>query len=83
MPNTPVVATGPLFFPVAPLFLLTHGKDITIPKGTEVPTFINGNFALDMAKFMPLEDRSVRLYSIRTKQGSVPFESTLANEISL
>jgi len=30
-----------------------HGKDITIPKGTEVPTFINGNFALNMAKFTP------------------------------
>jgi len=28
-----------------------HGKDITIPNGTEVPTFINGNFALDMTKF--------------------------------
>jgi hypothetical protein len=28
-----------------------HGKDITVPKGTEVPTFINGNFALDMTKF--------------------------------
>jgi hypothetical protein len=48
-----IVATGLLFWPVAPLFLLMHGKDITIPKGTEVPTFISGNFALDMAKFRP------------------------------
>jgi hypothetical protein len=48
-----IVASGVLFFPVAPLFLFIHGKDITIPKGTEVPTFINGNFALDMAKFKP------------------------------
>jgi hypothetical protein len=48
-----IVATGLLFWPVAPLFLFIHGKDITIPKGTEVPTFINGNFALDMAKFKP------------------------------
>lgn len=46
-----IVASGVLFFPVAPLFLFVHGKDITIPKGTEVPTFINGNLALDMAKF--------------------------------
>jgi len=46
-----IVATGLVFFPVAPLFLLMHGKDITIPKGTEVPTFINGNFQLDLAKF--------------------------------
>src|ERR1700692_2176098 len=48
-----IIATGLLFWPVAPLFLFMHGKDITIPKGTEVPTFINGNFALDMAKFKP------------------------------
>jgi hypothetical protein len=49
-----IVASGVLFFPVAPLFLLMHGKDITIPKGTEVPTFINGNFGLDLAKFQKL-----------------------------
>jgi len=48
-----IVATGLIFFPAAPFFLFMHGKDITIPKGTEVPTFINGNFALDMARFKP------------------------------
>jgi hypothetical protein len=46
-----IIATGLIFWPVAPAFLFIHGKDITIPKGTEVPTFINGNYALDMAKF--------------------------------
>jgi hypothetical protein len=46
-----IVATGLIFWPVAPAFLFIHGKDITISKGTGVPTFINGNFALDMAKF--------------------------------
>jgi hypothetical protein len=46
-----IIATGLIFWPVAPAFLFIHGKDITIPKGTEVPTFIHGNFALDMAKF--------------------------------
>ena len=46
-----IIATGLIFWPVAPAFLFIHGKDITIAKGTEVPTFINGNFALDMAKF--------------------------------
>jgi hypothetical protein len=30
-----MVATSIVFFPAAPLFLLVHGKDITIPKGTE------------------------------------------------
>jgi hypothetical protein len=48
-----IVVTGLIFWPAAPFFLFMHGKDITIPKGTEVPTFINGNFALDMAKFKP------------------------------
>ena len=48
-----IVATGLIFWPVAPVFLFMHGKDIKIPKGTEVPTFINGNFALNMAKFTP------------------------------
>ena len=46
-----IIATGLIFWPVAPAFLFIHGKDITIPKGTEVPTFVNGNYALDMAKF--------------------------------
>jgi PEGA domain-containing protein len=46
-----IVATGLLFWPAAPFFLFIHGKDITIPKGTEVPTFVEGNFPLDLAKF--------------------------------
>lgn len=46
-----IVATGLIFFPAAPFFLFMHGKDITLPKGTEVPTFIDGNFHLDLAKF--------------------------------
>jgi len=46
-----IVATGLIFFPAAPLFLFMHGKDITIPKGTEVPTFVSGNFQLELAKF--------------------------------
>jgi hypothetical protein len=50
-----IVASGVLFFPVAPLFLFIHGKDINIAKGTELQTFINGNFTLEMAKFKPAE----------------------------
>jgi hypothetical protein len=48
-----IVATGLLFWPAPPFFLFMHGKDITIPKGAEVPTFVNGNFNLDTAKFRP------------------------------
>jgi len=46
-----MVATGIVFFPAAPLFLFMHGKDITIPKGTEITAFINGDTRLEEAKF--------------------------------
>src|SRR6266568_479987 len=46
-----MVATGIVFFPAAPLFLFMHGKDITIPKGTEITAYINGNFPINLAKF--------------------------------
>jgi hypothetical protein len=48
-----IVATGLIVWPAAPFFLFMHGKDITIPKGTEVPTFVNGDFPIDPAKFQP------------------------------
>ncbi|WP_433985229.1 hypothetical protein RBB78_24810 (plasmid) [Tunturiibacter empetritectus] len=35
-----MVGTAIVFFPAAPLLLLIHGKDITIPKGTEVTAFM-------------------------------------------
>jgi hypothetical protein len=46
-----MVATAIVFFPAAPLFLFIKGKDITIPKGTEVTAFVQGDMKLDMAKF--------------------------------
>jgi hypothetical protein len=46
-----IVATGLIFWPAAPFFLFMHGKDVTIPKGAEVPTFVSGNLPLDLAKF--------------------------------
>jgi PEGA domain len=46
-----IVATGIVFFPAAPFFLFMHGKDITIPKGTEITAYINGDMMLDPAKF--------------------------------
>ncbi|HXZ26840.1 MAG TPA: PEGA domain-containing protein [Terriglobales bacterium] len=49
-----VVATAIVFWPAAPLFLLIHGKDITIPKGTEITAYINGAMPLDHSKFDPV-----------------------------
>ncbi len=46
-----MVATGIVFFPAAPLFLFMHGKDINIPKGTEITAYVAGNIPLDKAKF--------------------------------
>jgi hypothetical protein len=46
-----IVATGIVFFPAAPLFLFMHGKDITIPKGTEITAYVSGDMKLDVAKF--------------------------------
>jgi PEGA domain len=46
-----MVATAIVFFPAAPFFLFMHGKDISIPKGTEITAYINGDTHLDQAKF--------------------------------
>jgi len=48
-----IVASGILFFPAAPFFLFMKGKDITIPKGTEITAYINGDISFDPKKFTP------------------------------
>jgi hypothetical protein len=48
-----MVATSLIFFPAAPFFLFMHGKDISIPKGTEITAYVNGDMKLDIAKFQP------------------------------
>jgi hypothetical protein len=46
-----MIGTAIVFFPAAPLFLFMHGKDITIPKGTEITAYVNGDIPLDPARF--------------------------------
>jgi hypothetical protein len=46
-----MVATSVEFFPAAPLFLFIHGKDITIPKGTEITAYVAADTPLDSGKF--------------------------------
>ena len=48
-----IVATAVVFFPAAPLFLFMHGKDITIPKGTQITAYVNGDMPLEMVRFGP------------------------------
>jgi hypothetical protein len=65
-----IVATGLIFFPAAPFFLFMHGKDITIPQGTEVPTFVDGNFQLDLGKFQSANGTAVQPGSAETQSAS-------------
>jgi hypothetical protein len=53
-----IVATSLVFFPAAPFFLFMHGKDISIPKGTEVTAYINGDMKLDLARFQAASSTS-------------------------
>ena len=46
-----IVAAGILFFPAAPFFLFLKGKDIKIPKGTEVTAYVSGNSELEQSKY--------------------------------
>jgi hypothetical protein len=46
-----MVVTSLVVWPAAPLFLLMHGKDVTIPKGTNISAFIQGDITLDEANF--------------------------------
>lgn len=46
-----MVATGILFFPAAPLFLFMKGKNLIIPKGTEITAYIAADTPLEAAKF--------------------------------
>lgn len=55
-----IVAGALVFLPAAPLFLLMHGKDITIAKGTEVPSFVDGDMKLDLVKFQTAQNGSAQ-----------------------
>ena len=58
-----MVATSIVFFPAAPFFLFMHGKDISIPKGTEITAYVNGDLKLDLAKFEPTAPAQVAIAS--------------------
>ena len=48
-----MVATSLVAWPAAPFFLLMHGKDVTIPKGTEIGAYVQGDITIDPAKLAP------------------------------
>jgi hypothetical protein len=46
-----IALTSIVLSPAAPLIFLIHGKDIVIPKGTEITAYVNGDVSLDPKKF--------------------------------
>jgi CRISPR/Cas system-associated exonuclease Cas4 (RecB family) len=60
------------------LFLLMHGKDITIPKGAETTAYINGDMTLDMAKFAGGSATQAASAPTAATQASLAIDSTPA-----
>jgi len=50
--TTGIVVTSLVIWPAAPFFLFMHGHDVTIPKGTKIEAFTNGDANLDAANFV-------------------------------
>lgn len=76
-----IVATSIVFFPAAPLLLFIHGKDITIPKGTEITAFISGDMKLEMAKFAPAASPAAlaSITPVTAQTSSLTVESSVPN----
>jgi hypothetical protein len=78
-----IVATSIVFFPAAPFFLFMKGKDITIPKGTEITAYINGDISLDPGKFAPLaqsnEQATPASPDVKTEQAPGSIDSELSS----
>jgi hypothetical protein len=71
-----MVATSIVFFPAAPLFLFMHGKDITIPQGTEITAFVQGDMHLDMTHFGVAPQMPASPDAAPASQASLVIEST-------
>jgi hypothetical protein len=71
-----MVGTAIVFFPAAPLFLFMHGKDISIPKGTEITAYVSGDTRLDQAKFQPAKTDSTASVASSAATARVDIAST-------
>jgi hypothetical protein len=72
-----IVATAIVFFPAAPLFLFMKGKDITIPKGTEITAYVNGDVPLDPKKFQPQDAATTETTSAPAASSAGAMVSTI------
>ncbi len=73
-----VVATAIVFFPAAPLFFFIKGKNIVIPKGTEITAFVAADTQVDPAKFGNREMASSPNTNLQPPLGSANETSDLA-----
>jgi hypothetical protein len=71
-----MVATSIVFFPAAPLFLFMKGKDMTIPEGTEVTAYVNGDFKIDPVKFVPAQSN---VLAASTALAQITVDANVAN----
>lgn len=78
--TTGMVATAVVFFPAAPLLLFVHGKDITIPQGTEITAFVEGDMHLNIANFVDAQtapaQAQIPALPVAPAQVSLNIEST-------
>jgi hypothetical protein len=74
-----MVGTAIIFFPAAPLLLFIHGKDITIPKGTEITAFVSGDMKLDMAKFTPTPSASTTTIAAALIPSGLTIDASIPN----
>src|SRR3984885_4232406 len=56
-----MLATALFYLPAAPLFLLSHGRDSTVLKGTEVTAYVNGNDEVQPAKLLEARQDNLEL----------------------
>ncbi|MEP6719624.1 MAG: PEGA domain-containing protein [bacterium] len=73
-----IVATSILFFPAAPFFLFMHGKDITIPRGTEITAYVAADTPLEPADFKALGTADQPSNPISAEVTTVTINSTPA-----
>lgn len=73
-----IVAASLIIWPAAPFFLFIKGKDITIPQGTQITAFIDGDMPLDMARFgvAPPPTQAQMAAAAAASQASISIEST-------
>jgi hypothetical protein len=64
-----LVATSILFFPAAPFFLFMKGKNIIVPKGTEITAYVAADTPLDREKFVNTQIASSTVSDAQSQPG--------------